>query len=416
MILLIGNFSTYGQIDRREFRLTFRVGSCRPDTVRSVNKTVISELFSFLDFVRNDSSYVWLGAVFSGAASPEGPDRLNRRLAICRREALERRVRERVLIPERVVVRRGETVAWERLADLVAGSDMPYAGEVLEVLRRVPATGAADGECKRRLMALRGGRPWRYMKEHFFPQIRLAQVELVYARPAVRRDMLRVDVRSASRPSAGSVFSPPAVSDAPSAPCSVQEAACADSLRRPFCMALRTNLIGDVLAVPNLGVRFCLGPRWTVGVDWMYGWWKNRSRNRFWRIYGGGITLSRWLGGKYADRPMSGHHVGLFGQLFTYDIEWGGKGRMGGRPGGTLWDRCNGVAGVEYGYSLPVGRRLNFDFTLGVGYWGGRYFEYVPRDGHYVWLATKKRRWIGPVKAEIALTWLLGGGLKHTKK
>ena len=38
---------------------------------------------------------------------------------------------------------------------------------------------------------------------------------------------------------------------------------------------------------------------------------------------------------------------------------------MGGEPGGTLWDKGNYAVGVEYGYSLPVARRLNIDFTIG---------------------------------------------------
>lgn len=62
---------------------------------------------------------------------------------------------------------------------------------------------------------------------------------------------------------------------------------------------------------------------------------------------------------------------------------------MGGEPGGMLWDKTNYAAGVEYGYSLPIANRLNIDFTLGVGYWGGKYYEYVPLDSHYVWQATK---------------------------
>ena len=41
---------------------------------------------------------------------------------------------------------------------------------------------------------------------------------------------------------------------------------------------------------------------------------------------------------------------------------------------------------------------------------GGRYYEYEPLDGHYVWKATKNRHWIGPTKAEISLVWLLGKG------
>ena len=39
----------------------------------------------------------------------------------------------------------------------------------------------------------------------------------------------------------------------------------------------------------------------------------------------------------------------------------------------------------EYGYSLPIARRLNIDFTIGAGYWGGIYHEYKPEADYYVW-------------------------------
>ena len=45
---------------------------------------------------------------------------------------------------------------------------------------------------------------------------------------------------------------------------------------------------------------------------------------------------------------------------------------------------------------------------IGLGYLGGEYQEYLPKDGHYVWQATKQRRWFGPTKAEVSLVWLLG--------
>ena len=81
-----------------------------------------------------------------------------------------------------------------------------------------------------------------------------------------------------------------------------------------------------------------------------------------------------------------------------------------------MWDKLNYAIGVEYGYSLPISRRLNLDFTLGVGYWGGEYHEYIPSDGHYVWQSTKQRHWFGPTKAEVSLIWLIGRGNYNEKK
>ena len=76
---------------------------------------------------------------------------------------------------------------------------------------------------------------------------------------------------------------------------------------------------------------------------------------------------------------------------------------MGGKPGGTLWEKMNYAVGLEYGYSLPVTRRLNLDFVISVGYWGGEYHKYAPIGDCYVWKETQLRHWFAPTKAEISL-------------
>ena len=88
---------------------------------------------------------------------------------------------------------------------------------------------------------------------------------------------------------------------------------------------------------------------------------------------------------------------------------------MGGLPGRNLWDRCNYMAGIEYGYSLPVGRRLNIDFTLGLGYLGGKVIRYVPSGNFYLWQKTNHFNWVGPTKVEISLVWLIGCGNYNRK-
>lgn len=63
-----------------------------------------------------------------------------------------------------------------------------------------------------------------------------------------------------------------------------------------------------------------------------------------------------------------------------------------------------------------MAKRLNIDFTIGIGYLRGEYKEYKPIDGCYVWQATKMRNWIGPTKAEISLVWLIGHKNCNEKK
>lgn len=185
----------------------------------------------------------------------------------------------------------------------------------------------------------------------------------------------------------------------------------------PFHMSLKTNMLYDALAVPNVSAEVYLGRGWSASAGWMYGWWSSDSRHRYWRVYGGDVAIRKWLGARAAAKPLTGHHIGVYAQMFTYDFEWGGKGYMGGKPGAALWDRMNYAVGLEYGYSVPVARRLNIDFGLGLGYWGGTYYEYQPLDGHYVWQRTRRRNWIGPTKAEMTLVWLIGhGNCNHKTK
>ncbi len=129
----------------------------------------------------------------------------------------------------------------------------------------------------------------------------------------------------------------------------------------------------------------------------MHAWWSRNSKHRYWRCYGAEIGLRRYFG----DKPFSGHHVGVYGQGLTYDFEFSGKGRQS--------DGMSFGGGIEYGYSLPLGRCLNLDFSIGVGYFGGRYKEYEPMDECYVWQATRRLNWFGPTKAGISLVWIIGG-------
>ena len=181
-------------------------------------------------------------------------------------------------------------------------------------------------------------------------------------------------------------------------------------------MALKTNLLYYAALIPNLGAEFYVGRGWSVGGSWMYAWWNSDRKHNYWRIYGGELDIRKYFGRRAGEKPLTGHHLGLYGQMLTYDFELGGKGYMGGRPGGTLWDKMHWGVGLEYGYSLPVGRRLNLDFGIGVGYLGGEYWEYTPQDDHYLWLRTKKRHWFGPTKAEVSLVWLIGRGNCNEKK
>lgn len=177
--------------------------------------------------------------------------------------------------------------------------------------------------------------------------------------------------------------------------------------KKPFYMALKTNMLYDLALVPNIGVEFYLSRGWSVGGSWMYAWWNTDKHNIYWRTYGGELEFRKYFGRRASEKPLTGHHLGLYGQALTYDFETGGKGYQ---------SKFSYGVGIEYGYSLPIGRRLNLDFGIGLGYLGGEYKSYEPIDNHYVWKETRQRHWFGPTKVEISLVWLIGRGNYNEKR
>lgn len=177
---------------------------------------------------------------------------------------------------------------------------------------------------------------------------------------------------------------------------------------KPFYMAIKTNMLYDVAAVPNIGAEFYLGQNFSIAANYAHAWWKSDAKNFYWRYYGADASLRWWFGKASRIKPLQGHHIGLNYQILTYDFQLGNKGIMAGMPNGNLADRANHIVALEYGYSLPITRRLNIDFSIGAGYHWGIFEEYIPVDGHNVWQATKRRQYFGPTKLEISLVWLIG--------
>ena len=164
-------------------------------------------------------------------------------------------------------------------------------------------------------------------------------------------------------------------------------------------LALKTNLLYDVVLVPNVAVEYAINDHISVNADWMYAWWSRDSKHDYWRTYGGDIEARYWFSNS-SDRILTGHHVGAYAGILTYDVEFGGTGYMG--------DKWSYMFGLSYGYSLPIYKKLNLDFEIGIGYFGGKYYVYEPEYGSYIWQQTKNRKWFGPTRAEVSLVWLLG--------
>lgn len=346
-----------------------------------------------------------------GAASPEGGSALNKDLALSRANVLKRYLQGLVDAPDSLFTIRTAGPDWEGLADMVEASDMPYRTEVLDILYNCPEWVVRDGKVvdsrKRRLERLNYGRVWNYMLDKFYPELRYSCVISIYPSKAqYERRVVRLVVTPEELPAlpsatddANTTFSSLNIQDIhiPALPKGFT----------PWYWAVKNNLLFDLAALPNIGAEVGVG-HWSASLNWLYGWWNSDRANWYWRLYGGELGVRYWFGGLSRRAALSGHHVGLSGMGFIYDFETGGRGYLGGKPGGAIWNRCNYGVTAEYGYSLPVTEGMNIDFTIGLGYIGGEYSDYLPIDGHYVWQSTRKFQYWGPTKAEVSLVWFLG--------
>ena len=372
-----------------------------------------------------------------GSASPEGSEKYNRLLSEKRANAVYDYLREYVSLPDSITDFEYLGRNWKGLYELVASDpEVPSHSEVLALLSKAATnSGLSYTESNRllyQLKKLKGGVPYIYMYRHLFPALRSSYVYVEYEKrptPLPDGNMLEeindvslqtVDTFATDiEDSESSLYPPTDLSSHLSPFPSTSDGSSVEGnpdFRRPFYMDLYTNMLYDIATVPNIGAEFYVGKGFSVHGNWMYGWWDNDSRHHYWRIYGGELGARWWFGKKAHAKPLTGHHIGIYGGILTFDFEWGDTGYMGGKPGGTLWDRYLVNAGIEYGYSMPICSRLNIDFSIGLGYLSGNYIKYFPFDNDYYREKEYKMRFIGPTKLAVSLVWLLGRGNLNAKK
>lgn len=171
---------------------------------------------------------------------------------------------------------------------------------------------------------------------------------------------------------------------------------------------------------PNLGTVIHLGKGWAADLRLGGAWWTREQEHFCWRIYGGEVAIRKYFRtpatGKGPWKSLTGHHIGLYAQLFTYDFEYKGSGQIGGQPSKNIFANPQYGAGIEYGYTFALSKRLNLDLGIGAGYMGGLYHNYDAFEEKHIWRSSVQRHWIGPTRADITLQWLFGGAVNQKKK
>jgi hypothetical protein len=92
--------------------------------------------------------------------------------------------------------------------------------------------------------------------------------------------------------------------------------------KKPFYMAIKTNMLYDAIAVPNLGVEFHLGKRFSLMANYTHAWWKNDAKNFYWQDYLGDEEYVRFVIAKAREYYTGEEPLKLFVNDYNLESDW----------------------------------------------------------------------------------------------
>ena len=266
--------------------------------------------------------------------------------------------------------------------------------EILAILDRTDIT---DERRKVLLKRLNQGRPWLYILKELMPQLRYATWISVWQRIQVDRVMEEPINLAMAMPA----MSLPKLELKPMVSLAEEE-------DTKTILALKTNLLYDALSWLNFSVEVPIGDRFSALYYHQFPWWTwGKANNEYCMRF-----LSIGAEGRWWFKPMPrektekrikrdrlmGHFLGVYAESGKWDFE---------RKRDVCYQGEHWSAGLSYGYAMPIGKRLNLELSLSVGYASIAYRGYTPSEDYEIlWRDPEKvGRWhyFGPTKAQVSL-------------
>lgn len=383
----------------KRFSIYYPISKTSIDETYMSNKTQLSQMKKFLTTSRIDS------IVIHSYASPEGPYLLNLHLTkhrgISARDYLLehfRKVRPDEL-PDSLIRLNPTAENWEGLRkEVLSNYSRKDLDKVLEIIDRQDM----DAEQKKQaLRSLDNGHSWEYLLKHCMPQLRHATWTFVCAESMPRTEMLP-PLQATNRIQAPTL---PVLSLLPERPL----AALSPKEDTRTILAVKTNLLYDLASLLNVSVEVPFHVRdqqFSVVAQHQFPWWLSKDNRHCIRFLSTGLEGRWWFKPMFREATekrlkrdaLMGHFVGVYALSGKWDFQWERKGCYQGE----FWS-----VGVDYGYSMPIGKRCNLEFTIALGYASIPYRHYIPSedwetlyrdyDDTGVW------HYIGPTRAEVSL-------------
>lgn len=150
-------------------------------------------------------------------------------------------------------------------------------------------------------------------------------------------------------------------------------------------VAVKTNTLYWATTTPNIGFEFAMAPRWTFEIAGGYNpWILNKENNVKAKHFLVTPEFRYWF-----CESFLGHFIGINGNYTMFNV----SGILipevfyKEESNGYLLDQLQHArsqgwavgAGLTYGYSCPISRRWNLEFTLGLGWWYTEYDRFESR-------------------------------------
>ncbi len=356
------------------------------DTTYLENTTQMKDAIRFLELAPKIDSITIVAY-----ASPEGNVKYNTMLAKKRAETAKAFILDNLPDkygegeePHITLQPMGEN--WEGLYRAVVNDQhQPDKEQVLAILEDT-LIGSSDRKLK--LQQIDGGRSWRYMITNLMPRLRKATWQCVYEREAVQ---------ALIAPQA-----PAQLLDTYTAPVELlRPAPRAIPLEKTTILALKTNLLYDAVTALNFEVEVPIGDRFSIMAEDVFPWWTAGPHDRQYafQLLSIGVEPRWWFYKNDKRDRLAGHFAGVYGMTAIFDFQNDYEICYQG----SYWS-----VGLTYGYSLPVGKLINIEFSLSLGVLQADYQHYQPsEDYEHLWLdryKTGKLTYFGPTKLKVSLS------------
>lgn len=344
-----------------------------------VNKSVIQDgdefyrLYREVILPRINSEHLQLRKIYvRGAASPEGPYNNNVRLGRERSKALLDALQRDLIHQYETIDQQTSSVTEDYgfLCLLLEESNDPDYTVVKNIYDEC---GADELCCKKRLMAVQGGRLWKRLLKDYFPSLRAARMILWFTEPdAKHAPQPYFELRPDALPDSvsGQIDEPEIVYT----PLPVYPEPLPTGKRH--VVALRTNLVHDLFVMPGFGfapspnLQFEVYPldghlTYNGGITW--GTWRKWNTHEFWQVRDIQLELRRYFKGH-------GEFIGPYLAAYAHGGKYGiGLNEEKG------WQGEYGGVGLAGGYTMALNKKGNFriEFMAALGVVGSRFDPYV---------------------------------------